>query len=135
MARWRNSQRSAEQQTSGGQHGKRISGGRTVLITGAAKGIGRATALGFAKEGARIAAVDIDKGDLASLVAKISAMGGEAASGIGDLSTAMVSSIAEALKAMARTLMCLSTMWVQGRSALSISCPMRTGTRHCSSTS
>ena len=74
--------------------------GKTVLITGAAKGIGRATALGFAKEGARIAAVDIDKGELASLVAEIKAMGGEAASGYGDLSTAdgVRSSIAEALK-------------------------------------
>ena len=74
--------------------------GKTVLITGAAKGIGRATALGFAKEGARIAAVDIDKDDLASLEAEIRAMGGEAASGIGDLSTAdgVRSSIAAALK-------------------------------------
>ena len=74
--------------------------GKTVLITGAAKGIGRATALGFAREGARIAAVDIDKDDLASLVAEIKAMGGEAASGLGDLSTAdgVRSSIAEALK-------------------------------------
>ena len=56
--------------------------------------------MGFAKEGARIAAVDIDKDDLASLVTEIKAMGGEAASGIGDLSTAdgVRSSIAEALK-------------------------------------
>jgi NAD(P)-dependent dehydrogenase (short-subunit alcohol dehydrogenase family) len=74
--------------------------GKTVLITGAAKGIGRAAALGFAKEGARIAAVDIDKDDLATLEAEIRAMGGEAASGIGDLSTAdgVRSSIAAALK-------------------------------------
>lgn len=73
--------------------------GKTVLITGAAKGIGRATALGFAKEGARIAAVDIDRDELASLVAEIKAMGGEAASGIGDLSTGegVKSSIAQAL--------------------------------------
>lgn len=73
--------------------------GKTVLITGAAKGIGRATALGFAKEGARLALVDLDKDDLASLVAEIKAMGGEAASGIGDLSTAdgVRSSIAQAL--------------------------------------
>jgi len=74
--------------------------GKTVLITGAAKGIGRAAALGFAKEGARIAAVDIDMDDLASLEAEIRAMGGEAASGIGDLSTAdgVRSSIAAAMK-------------------------------------
>jgi NAD(P)-dependent dehydrogenase (short-subunit alcohol dehydrogenase family) len=79
--------------------------GKTVLITGAAKGIGRATALAFAKEGCRIAAVDIDKADLDSLVSEVKAMGGEAAIGIGDLSTGegVKSSIAEALKGYGST--------------------------------
>jgi NAD(P)-dependent dehydrogenase (short-subunit alcohol dehydrogenase family) len=75
-------------------------GGKTVLVTGAAKGIGRATALGFAHEGCRLALVDIDRADLESLVAEIKALGADAAYGIGDLSTAngVTSSIAEALK-------------------------------------
>ena len=34
--------------------------GRTVLITGAADGIGRGAALAFAREGSRLALVDID---------------------------------------------------------------------------
>ena len=74
--------------------------GKTVLITGAAKGIGRATALGFAKEGSRLALVDIDRADLESLAGEIKSMGGEAAYGIGDLSTAngVTSSVAEALR-------------------------------------
>ena len=37
--------------------------GKIVLITGAAKGIGRATALAFAREGARLALLDIDAED------------------------------------------------------------------------
>ena len=37
--------------------------GKTVLITGGATGIGRATALAFAKEGSRLALVDIAKPD------------------------------------------------------------------------
>lgn len=74
--------------------------GKTVLVTGAAKGIGRATALAFAKEGCRVAAVDIDREDLESLATEIGSAGGEAAIGLGDLSTAdgVVGSIAEALK-------------------------------------
>lgn len=74
--------------------------GKTVLITGAAKGIGRATALAFAKEGAKLALVDIDKDDLATLVAEIKDLGSEAATGIGDLSTAggVKDSIAAATK-------------------------------------
>lgn len=42
-----------------GAHAARF-GGRLVLVTGAAAGIGRATALAFAKAGARVVAVDRD---------------------------------------------------------------------------
>jgi NADP-dependent 3-hydroxy acid dehydrogenase YdfG len=40
---------------------------RLVVITGAGSGIGRASALAFAREGARIAACDVDQGRLAAL--------------------------------------------------------------------
>jgi len=42
-----------------GPHAGRF-GGRLVLVTGAATGIGRATALAFAEAGARVVAVDLD---------------------------------------------------------------------------
>ena len=54
-------------------------GGKIVLITGAAKGIGRATALAFAREGARLALLDIDAEDLASLRSEAEALGAAAA--------------------------------------------------------
>jgi NADP-dependent 3-hydroxy acid dehydrogenase YdfG len=40
---------------------------KIVVVTGAGSGIGRATALAFAKEGARIAACDVDEARLATL--------------------------------------------------------------------
>ena len=44
---------------------------KTVIVTGAGSGIGRATALAFAKEGARLIATDIHEGPLGTLAAAI----------------------------------------------------------------
>ena len=53
--------------------------GSSRLLTGAASGIGRATALRLASEGARIFACDVDKTKLDETVAAITAAGGVAA--------------------------------------------------------
>lgn len=58
---------------------------RVVLVTGAASGIGRATALRAAREGARIAAVGLDADGLAALVAEVTAGGGRAAARAADV--------------------------------------------------
>jgi len=61
---------------------------KTVLITGAATGIGRATALAFAREGARLALLDIDRDGLQTLERDAAALGSEAAGFAADLSSA-----------------------------------------------
>ena len=45
--------------------------GKTVLITGAAVGIGRACAVKFASEGANVVAVDINEAELSTLKSEL----------------------------------------------------------------
>jgi len=52
--------------------------GKVAIVTGAAGGIGRATARRFAAEGAAVGLGDVDEAGLASLVAEIEAAGGRA---------------------------------------------------------
>ncbi|WP_257166392.1 SDR family NAD(P)-dependent oxidoreductase [Bradyrhizobium sp. SRS-191] len=52
--------------------------GSTVLITGAASGMGRATARVFADDGARVAVTDIDETGARAVAAEIAASGGTA---------------------------------------------------------
>ena len=52
--------------------------GKTVVITGGAKGIGYATAQAFVRQGARVALLDMDPAALAEAVAGLQAAGGEA---------------------------------------------------------
>jgi 3-oxoacyl-[acyl-carrier protein] reductase len=51
---------------------------KVVIVTGAAAGIGKATAVAFAREGARVAAWDVNAAALDAAVGEIGAAGGEA---------------------------------------------------------
>ena len=59
--------------------------GKSALITGGGGGIGRATALIFAREGARIAVADANIDAAAETVAQVNAAGGQAMSLSGDV--------------------------------------------------
>ena len=73
--------------------------GRTAVITGAGSGIGRATALRFAADGARVVVNDIDAPTAEATVATIVEGGGEAVAVPGDVtsSTLVDSLVAEAV--------------------------------------
>jgi len=61
-------------------------GGKSAVVTGAAKGIGRATAELFASEGARLVINDVDEAGLKDLEGRLSGEGAEVVSVVGDVS-------------------------------------------------
>ena len=52
--------------------------GKTIIITGAGSGIGRATALIFAREGANVVCADLNEAGARETAAQVSAKGGKA---------------------------------------------------------
>ncbi len=74
--------------------------GKVALVTGAASGMGRATAHLFADEGAKVAVSDLDKGAVEAVVADIAAAGGEARGYVLDVSDlAQIESVVEEVAA------------------------------------
>ena len=80
--------------------------GKVVLITGAAKGIGKATAMAFAKEGANLALIDFDKAELDQVKKEAEALGVTVALSNADLGSeaGVASGIEEVLAPFGRTL-------------------------------
>ena len=64
--------------------------GKSALITGGGGGIGRATSLAFAREGARVAVADASEQTARETVALINAAGGQAMTLTGDVTNASV---------------------------------------------
>src|ERR1700744_1940463 len=62
--------------------------GKSALITGGGGGIGRATALAFAREGARVAVADAAEVAAQETVAQINKIGGQAMTLSGDVTDA-----------------------------------------------
>jgi D-sorbitol dehydrogenase (acceptor) len=75
--------------------------GKVVVVTGAARGQGRESALAFSKEGARVAVTDVLADELAETVRLVRESGGQAVGVAGDLTdpATIASVVAEAISA------------------------------------
>ena len=84
--------------------------GKVVVITGGGYGIGRGTALEFAREGAKVVIADIDKEAGKAVISEIQKIGAE-----GLLVLADVSKSSECQKVVKETVQKFGTIAVSGR--------------------
>ena len=89
--------------------------GRTAIVTGAASGIGRASALLFAKEGASVALVDRDAAGLQETFAAIAGAKGGTSVHVGDVGAADASSRMKVNRPSSAFLSC--PIWAISRAA------------------
>jgi NAD(P)-dependent dehydrogenase (short-subunit alcohol dehydrogenase family) len=92
--------------------------GKVALVTGGASGIGRATALAMAREGARVAVSDLSKDDIEGTVALINGIGGQSIAIQGDVTKEadVANMVARTVSAFGRIDCAFNNAGVAGRS-------------------
>jgi NAD(P)-dependent dehydrogenase (short-subunit alcohol dehydrogenase family) len=93
--------------------------GRVALVTGAASGIGAATALLFARQGMHVVAVDIDEDGIRDTVGRIESYGGTATPAVADVGDraligAVIDSVAAALGRLDAVVNCAVSFVARG---------------------
>lgn len=98
--------------------------GKAVLVTGTSSGIGRATALAFAREGARVAALDQETAGGEETIRLIKKAGGEAAAIPCDVAkpAQVAEAVRRAVKAFGRLDCAYNNAGVEGAAALTADC-------------
>jgi len=92
--------------------------GKVALVTGGASGIGRATALAMAREGARVAVSDLSKDGIEGTVALINGIGGQSIAIQGDVTKEadVANMVARTVSAFGRVDCAFNNAGVAGRS-------------------
>jgi NAD(P)-dependent dehydrogenase (short-subunit alcohol dehydrogenase family) len=92
--------------------------GKVALVTGGASGIGRATALAMAREGARVAVFDLSKDGIEGTVALINGIGGQSIAIQGDVTKEadVANMVARTVSAFGRIDCAFNNAGVAGRS-------------------